>query len=55
MAKIMELKFELFQHPPYPPDLARSDCFFISKLEKMARWTSVHVERGGHRLNRFLF
>ena len=54
MAKIMELKFELLQHPPYLPDLAPSD-FFISKLEKMARRTPVHVERESHRPNRCLF
>ena len=29
--------------------------FFISKLEEMARRTTVHVERGGHRPNRCLF
>ena len=52
--KIMELKFELLQNRPYSPDLAPSD-FFISKLEKMARRTTVHVERGGHRSNRCLF
>ena len=27
MAKIMELKFELLQHPPYSPDLAPNDFF----------------------------
>ena len=51
MAKIIELKFELLQHSP---DLAPSDFFFISKLEKMARRTTVHVERG-HHPNRCLF
>ena len=29
--------------------------FFISKLEKMARRTIVHVEQRGHRPNRYLF
>ena len=29
--------------------------FFISKLEKMARRITVHVERGGHRPSRCLF
>ena len=43
MIKIMELKIELSQHPP---DLAPSDFFFISKLEKMARWTIVTSNEG---------
>ena len=47
MAKIMDLKFELLKHPPYSPDLATSDFFF--KLEKVAEWTTVHVERGDDR------
>ena len=48
----MELKFELLQHPP---DLALTDFFFISKLEEMARRTTVILERGGHRPNSCLF
>ena len=54
MAKIMELKFELLQSL-YSPDLAPNDFFFIATLEKIARRTKVHVERGGHRPNRCLF
>ena len=46
MAKIMELKFKLLQHPPHSPDLAPSNFFFISKLEKMAWRITVHVEQG---------
>ena len=29
MAKIMELKFELSQHPPYSPDYAPNDFFYF--------------------------
>ena len=57
MPKIIELKFELLQHPPYSLD--RLDLtrvtFFISKLEKMARRTTVYVERECRRPNRCLF
>ena len=28
---------------------------FFSKLEKMTRWTTVHVKRGGHSPSRCLF
>ena len=55
MAKIMELKFELLQDPSNSPDLAPSDFFFISKLEKMAQRMMVHVEQVGHRPNKCLF
>ena len=55
MAKIMELQFELLQHLPYLPYLAPSDYFFISKLEKLAQWRTIHVKRGSHRPNRCLF
>ena len=34
MDKIMKLKFELLQHPPYPPDLAPSDFFLFPNLKK---------------------
>ncbi|GFV53507.1 putative transposable element [Trichonephila clavipes] len=33
MAKIHELQFELFDHPPYSPDLASSDFFVFSHLK----------------------
>lgn len=34
MAKIVELKMELLQHPAYSPDLAPSDYFLFSNLKK---------------------
>src|SRR5436190_23921294 len=33
MAKIHELRFELLDHPPYPPDLAPSDIFLFPQLK----------------------
>ena len=53
LTKIMKLKFELLQNPPCPVDVAPSD--FFSKHEKMARRTTVKVERGDHHSNRCLF
>ena len=38
MAKIMKLKFELLQHPPYSPDLAPSDFFLFQNLKKWLSW-----------------
>ncbi|GFW51569.1 putative DD34D transposase [Trichonephila clavipes] len=35
MAKLHELGFELFPHPPYSPDLAPSDFFLFSGLKRM--------------------
>ncbi|GFU63963.1 mariner Mos1 transposase [Trichonephila clavipes] len=35
MAKLHELDFELFPHPPYSPDLAPSDFFLFSDLKRM--------------------
>ena len=34
MVKLMELKFELLQHPLYSPDLAPSDFFLFPNLKK---------------------
>ena len=34
MAKLMKLKFELLQHPPYSPYLAPSDFFLFPNLKK---------------------
>ncbi|KRT83611.1 hypothetical protein AMK59_4170 [Oryctes borbonicus] len=34
IAKIIELKFELVQHPPYSPHLAPSDFFLFLNLKK---------------------
>ena len=34
MAKIMELKFELLQYPPFSRDLVSSDFFLFSNLKK---------------------
>ena len=39
MAKIMELKFELLQYPPYSPDLAPSGFFLFPNLKK---WLAGH-------------
>jgi len=43
-AKLVELGYELLPHPPYYPDLAACNFFFVSKLEKVTRWTEICVE-----------
>lgn len=46
IAKVMELKFELLQHPPYSPDLAPSDYGLNPNLKKClgrCRFTSDEV------------
>ena len=35
MAKLHELDFELFPHPPYSPDLATSDYWLFADLKRM--------------------
>lgn len=37
IAKISELKHELVPHPPYPPDLARSDLWLFQHLKEFFR------------------
>ena len=35
MAKLHELHFELFPHPPYSPDLAPNDDWLLADLNRM--------------------
>ena len=46
MAKIIELKFELLEHPPYSPDLAPSDFFLFPNLKKWlgGQWFTSNEE-----------
>ena len=36
--KIIELKFESLQHPPFSPNLAPSDFFLFPNLKKWLGW-----------------
>ena len=40
-AKLVELGYKLLPHPPYSPDLALCDFFFVSKLEKVTRRAEI--------------
>ena len=42
MVKIHELRFELLDHPPYPPDLAPSDFFCARRTENEEAITFVN-------------
>ena len=46
MAKSMELKFELLKHPPYLPDLAPSDFFYVQS------WKNGSAQNGSRRRKR---
>ena len=37
MVKLNELKYELFEHPPYSPDLAPSDYYLFRNLKQFLR------------------
>lgn len=37
MAELNRLKYEAFEHPLYPPDLAPSDYFLFRNLKQIVR------------------
>ena len=42
LVKLNELSFELLPHPPYSPDLALSEYWFLSNMEKMPQGKRFH-------------